>query len=135
MKHGADYSKLKFEGQSPFHLAVRDDHLDATSALLATGVDVNIGNGVDGSWPLLLTASDGHTAVLRALIQNGTDINRVNSHGATALQEAACGDEAGAFDMLVEACANMNAVEDARMRRYPCTSLSVDVASRPSLLW
>lgn len=43
--------------------------------------------------------SGGHTAILRALIQNGAEINGVNGHGATALHEAACGDEAGAIDI------------------------------------
>ena len=59
----------------PLHQAARQGHVEAVSALVAGGADVNLLGGGDGSTPMLIAAINGQFDVLIDLLEAGADPN------------------------------------------------------------
>jgi ankyrin repeat protein len=75
-------------GLTALHHAVRQGYVDATTALLDAGADINEKTG-DGHEPLLVALINGQFDVAMELIKRGADVNVASdSHGVTPLWAA-----------------------------------------------
>lgn len=114
-------------GVDPCSLALPDEadqrdalHIAATlndsrplRAMIAAGVDVN--HRCVGLTPLLLATRDsyyGRPEIVLALIANGADIHVRDEAGRTALHHAALSSEPAVLAMLLDAGAQVDAVDD-----------------------
>jgi uncharacterized protein len=74
-------------GMTPLLLAAREGRLEATSALLDVGADINIVDP-DQHTALILALINGHVDVAATLIERGADINMADRVGRTPLWAA-----------------------------------------------
>ena len=61
--------------------AARDGHIEAVSALVAHGADVDQVSGGDGSSPMVIAIANGHYSVAQFLLGQSADPNLVNIDG------------------------------------------------------
>ena len=112
------------DGNTPLHIAVRDDNMAEVQALLDSGADVNARNDY-GTTPLHSVRSNA--ALVQLLLANGADINASTAHNDTPLSSAAGGDLA-IVQILLDAGANPNGVEfDNIPLRYAVGSRNLPV--------
>ncbi|HAT37735.1 MAG TPA: hypothetical protein DCS75_04525 [Gemmatimonadetes bacterium] len=71
-------------GLSPLHHAVRQGHMEASTALLSGGAEINVVTG-DNTTPLLMAAINGQWDVAKLLLDLGADPNLSSDAGATPL--------------------------------------------------
>ena len=72
-------------GMTPLLFAAREGHLEAATALLDAGADVNQPREGDHTTPLLMASLNGHFDLGKYLLDRGADPNRTGENGATAL--------------------------------------------------
>jgi len=72
-------------GMTPLLFAAREGHLDAATALLAAGADVNQPRAGDQTTPLLMASLNGHFDLGKLFLERGADPNLAGDNGATAL--------------------------------------------------
>jgi ankyrin repeat protein len=72
-------------GMTPLLFAAREGHLEAATALLDAGADVNQPREGDHTTPLLMASLNGHFDLGKYFLDRGADPNRTGENGATAL--------------------------------------------------
>jgi ankyrin repeat protein len=72
-------------GLTPLLFAARQGHIDAATALLDAGADVNEPSKGDKTPPLLMAIINGHFDLAKVLIERGADVKAAASNGATPL--------------------------------------------------
>lgn len=98
-------------GETPLHVSVRSNNVDATRMLIKAGAAVNLKDS-HGNTPLHLSARDGYEEHARLLLSCGGDPNEKNSDTLTPLDYAVVYDRDGILEMLLEkdaAVARVNA--------------------------
>ncbi len=68
-------------GLTPLLLAAREGHLEAVTALVESGADVDRASGGDGSSPMVIAIGNGHYDVAQYLLDQGANPNLVNIDG------------------------------------------------------
>jgi hypothetical protein len=90
------------DGATPLYLAAEQNNLPICRALLARGVDINLGTFECFS-PLHAAANEGHTNVARFLIDAKADLNKTDSNKFTPIMLAAGQGHAKIVRLLAEA--------------------------------
>jgi uncharacterized protein len=72
-------------GLTPLHLAARQGEVDATTALLDAGANINQQMEGDKATPLLIATINGHFDLAKQLLEKGADPNLAQSNGVTPL--------------------------------------------------
>ena len=75
-------------GMSPLLYAARQGNLEAASALLEGGANVNEPSGSEHTTALVLAIANGHYDLARLLLEHGADANLANEQGLTPLYAA-----------------------------------------------
>lgn len=113
LRHGADSNLLDHNLYSPLHHAAKNCNANVVNALLAAGAAVNLRSSrPDESSALKLAASVGNDDVVRALIHHGADVNDYSWGGHTAMGTAASCNEESVLNILIEAGAKLEFVDD-----------------------
>jgi ankyrin repeat protein len=88
IKSGLVDLKAKNEdGETPLHLASRDNSIAIAKLLIERGADVDAkGNG--GWTPLHLATANNHTEIAKLLIELGADVNAKDKYGWAPLDSA-----------------------------------------------
>jgi ankyrin repeat protein len=76
-------------GCAALAVAVKAQHAEIVSVLLAAGADPLIRFGKHGMTPLLLAVGLGYTAVVKAFLAAGADLSQRDGHGNAAIHLAA----------------------------------------------
>jgi ankyrin repeat protein len=71
-------------GRTPLHYAALENDVEQVKALLAQGVDPNVGDQL-GFTALHFSAQQGAVEACRALLDAGAEVDPVNSYGNTPL--------------------------------------------------
>jgi ankyrin repeat protein len=77
-----------YGGLTPLLLAAREGAVDAATALLDGGADIDQTSAADGSSPLLMAALNGHFDLAVELLRRGADPRIASNAGATPLYAA-----------------------------------------------
>lgn len=96
--------------KTPLHLAIDAERTDTIDLLLASGIDVNLGNiesGIDNS-PLMDAAFNGHCDLLKKLLAAKSDVNKQGKQEMSALHLAARKCHVEIAEALISAKADMN---------------------------
>ncbi len=88
-------------------VAIKEGRLDEVSALLGSGVSVDLADR-DGKTPLSLAAEEGHTEITALLLKNGATVDGVRTDGATPLLIAASKGHSQLAALLLENGARIN---------------------------
>ena len=72
-------------GMTPLLFAARQGHIDAATALLDAGADVNQLSTGDRTSPLLMALINGHFDLAKLMIERGADVKLASDNGATPL--------------------------------------------------
>jgi ankyrin repeat protein len=72
-------------GLTPLLFAARQGHIDAATALLDAGADVNEPSKGDHTSPLLMAVINGHFDLAKVLIDRGADVKAASDNGVTPL--------------------------------------------------
>jgi uncharacterized protein len=72
-------------GLTPLLFAARQGHIDAATALIDAGADVNEPSKGDKTPPLLMAIINGHFDLAKVLIDRGADVKTASSNGVTPL--------------------------------------------------
>lgn len=114
IRNGAKVDALNYDFGSPLCVAVHNGHVSTTNALLVAGADTSlrIGGSCNDYSPLDIAARDGDTDIMRMLLRHKVDVMFADADGMTALHHAASADNADAVDLLVEAGADIEALEE-----------------------
>jgi len=100
---------VKADGEADLLLAAIRGDVEAVSALLDKGADVNVRHE-DGWNGLMLAAVNGHSPVVQALLDKGANVDaKENLMGQTALIWAVKGGHTATIKSLLKAGANVNA--------------------------
>jgi ankyrin repeat protein len=106
LSRGAEVSA---HGETALLFAALQGDVEAVSALLDNGADVNVRHE-DGWSGLLLAAANGHSLVVQALLDKGAKVEaKENLMGQTALIWAVKGGHTAVVKALLKAGANVNA--------------------------
>ncbi|CAM9317580.1 unnamed protein product [Scytosiphon promiscuus] len=105
---GADgNARNELDGMTALEHAVSGDHVDAATAIMEYGVDVNAsGANSDGRTPLHIAAILGRTEMASLLCRKGANVNASSSLGKTPLFVAASSGRMGAVQVLLAAGAD-----------------------------
>jgi ankyrin repeat protein len=104
-------------GDTALHVAARAGHLECVNQLLEAGAAVDAQNGL--GWTALFCAAYNHASdcgyplIIQRLIAAGADVNARIAFGLTPLMLAAGGGEAAVCKVLLEAGAEVKAVNDS----------------------
>ena len=90
------------DGATPLFLAAEQNNLPICRALLARGVDINLGT-FEGYSPLHAAANEGHTNIARFLIDAKADLNKIDSNKQTPIVLAAGQGHAKIVRLLAQA--------------------------------
>ena len=72
-------------GLTPLLFAARQGHIDAATALIDAGADVNQLSKGDNTPPLLMAIINGHFDLAKVLIERGADVKLASDNGVTPL--------------------------------------------------
>ena len=72
-------------GLTPLLFAARQGHIDAATALLDAGADINEPSKGDKTTPVLMAIINGHFDLAKVLIDRGADIKAASENGVTPL--------------------------------------------------
>jgi ankyrin repeat protein len=72
-------------GLTPLLFAARQGHIDAATALLDAGADINEPSKGDKTTPVLMAIINGHFDLAKVLIDRGADIKAASMNGVTPL--------------------------------------------------
>jgi ankyrin repeat protein len=98
---GADPLQPGMDGDTVVHFAAKANDPAYLDALLARGVDPNVGNAITGAGPLSAALMGEAEPQFRALLKAGADPNRADRMGNTALHVAGqINEPARALDLL-----------------------------------
>jgi ankyrin repeat protein len=75
-------------GMAPMHFAARQGQIDAVTALLDAGADIDQPIVGDNATPMILAAINGHFDLAKLLLDRGADPDARQHNGATALYAA-----------------------------------------------
>ena len=75
-------------GVTPLHFAARDGHIEAVTALLEAGADVNRVGAADKTSPLVIATINGHFDLAKSLLDRGADPKLAAEYGVTPLYAA-----------------------------------------------
>lgn len=95
----------------PLHAAARRGWVDAVSALLSNGSDIDSRNSEDQT-PLMLAAGFGHNETVGRLLAAGASVNLIDKGGETALHKAIRARSDKTADLLVNANANIDVSDE-----------------------
>lgn len=107
LEAGADANAAPV-GEPVIMTAARTGSVDAVTALLARGANVNATETSKGQTPLMWAAAENHESVVRVLLSKGADVRARSTTGFTALMLAARQGHLGAAKVLVESGADVN---------------------------
>jgi ankyrin repeat protein len=96
------------DGLTPLMRAAARGDVNAVTALVAAGADVNGTHAELRLSPLMFAAYFGHGPVVRALLDAGARANHKDTAGASAADWATAGDQAATADTLTRAGAQLN---------------------------
>ena len=120
LKHGAEVSRMNGHKMTSLHLASRGCNHDALVVLLEhcskTNLELINTPDEDGRTPLFVCSSSkshGATVCMRELIKFGAKLDVQNSHGNTALHNAAIGEKASRVKLLISQGADLSIKNDA----------------------
>lgn len=108
IKAGSNVNQQDADGDTPLHLAIRNDSLDAKTILflLKTGrVKIEMQNK-NGMTPLMVAAEAGRSDCIKMLLACKASVNAVDNKGNTALLWAVLNENARCAALLMEAGAD-----------------------------
>lgn len=116
-------------GEPVIMTASRTGIVEAVTALLTRGANVNATDTSKGQTPLMWAAAENHAPVVRVLLSKGADVRARSATGFTALMFAARQGHLASARLLVEAGANVN---DRTPEGTPLLTLAVEsLGTRP----
>jgi len=110
-------------GEPVIMTASRTGIVEAVTALLTRGANVNATDTSKGQTPLMWAAAENHAPVVRVLLSKGADVRARSATGFTALMFAARQGHLASARLLVEAGANVN---DRTPEGTPLLTLAVE---------
>ena len=96
-------------GVTPLHVAAREGHNDAVSALLDAGADLDARDD-HGRTPLFVASGAHKIETVRLLLEAGAAVNAARKDGRTALHAGA--ENRAMVELLLDAGADVNAGRD-----------------------
>jgi ankyrin repeat protein len=72
-------------GMTPLLFAARQGNIDAITALLAGGANINETSGSEHTTPLVMAIMNGHYDLAKVLVEHGADVNLANDEGVAPL--------------------------------------------------
>ena len=103
-----DVDLAQGDGSTALHWAAYWDELDAASALIEAGADVNAITRLGGLTPVFMAAKNGSALMLDLLFEAGSDVDSTNSNGSTLLMLTAAAGNVDAVKTLLERGAEVN---------------------------
>lgn len=94
-----------------FRAAAHNGNIDLVREALASGVAVDIADPVQGYTALLMAAYNGHRDVVALLLDHQAEVDVRDKAGKTPLMHACSGPFTDAAGLLIQAGANVNAME------------------------
>ena len=104
---GADVNVKNNDGDTPLHLAVKENNAEAIKFLLSQKADGNVKNN-DGDIPLHLAMKESNIEVVKILVSNGANVNTWDKNGMSPLHVASRGGNIEVVKILVSNGANVN---------------------------
>ena len=111
IQQGADiHRKDEFQGKTPLHWAVQQNHLEVAEFLLAKGANINMKSSLGGTFALMLASFNGYTEMVKMLLSKGADPNlkETSYFQETSLHSAAKNGHAEAVRALLAGGADLN---------------------------
>ena len=103
---GADKNKIyDFNGTSPLHNAIANDHKEIAKVLICAGADVNLADET-GRTPLIAAAERDQVELAKLLLAKGAKTANVDRHGFSALNYASFRGNVKIVKLLLAARAN-----------------------------
>jgi uncharacterized protein len=134
LKAGANLKIAQRSGETPLMTCAATGNVDAVTALLARGADVNASETRRGQTALMWAVARKHVVVTRALLARHADVNAHSKNGFTPLMFAAQLGDPEFVQMLLDEGANLNAVSPAYGRALLIAAASGHEALAISLL-
>jgi len=143
-EQGVDLHERNPQGNTPLHIAIREDCREGVALLIELGADVNattspktaeaagLPSGDSSDTPLLLAIRHGRTECVRMLLDVGADWGARDSGGNTALHLAVCAHVTECVRLLLGAgvaCSKDAVNDDGR------TPLHYAAKQHPECLW
>lgn len=102
LAHGADPEKKTTSGQTPLHLAIRDNQPDTARCLIDAGSNTNAIDKYDNRPLHLATEWGKHDDVIHLLVKHQADVNALGHCGFTALRKLVVGGRLGTIHFLLQ---------------------------------
>ncbi|CAN0427525.1 unnamed protein product, partial [Scytosiphon promiscuus] len=100
LEHGANVHATDRDGHTALHRAATNNDPRTLAVLVEAGADVSLRSAWNNTSPLDAAAVAGSVAAIRFLRKKGADVHAANTHGRTALHQAAVRDKAYAIEEL-----------------------------------
>jgi ankyrin repeat protein len=116
IKYKAEVNNRDMVGDTPIITAARNGNHEAVELLLGTGADLSACNdeGANALVEAVWRHDESHTKTIRILLKAGADANSRMKGKVTALMVAADRDAGGNIKLLIEAGADIDAIDDER---------------------
>ena len=88
IEFGADVNSVNQYKQTPLHIAVMNNKLEAVKILLPNGANINTKTRKESQSSLHIASKNGHIDMVKYLIEKGASINDVDISGDTPLDFA-----------------------------------------------
>lgn len=136
LRSGAVMTTEDAKGDTPLHLAAWAGHMEALTALLAHGADIDWLSGRDGYSPLWCSISAYHIDAARMLLRQGARVSlrSASGNGLLPLHQAAVTGQSAMCELLLERGAQVDNVDDDKNTPLHYAAASGSAASVKVLL-
>lgn len=111
IQNGASLTQTDTAGETPLHIASRNDYIAGVETLMRCKGDIDVPTP-HGWTALQLAARHGHEEIVDILLRNGADPNICGFHGWTALHYAARSGHRKVVEVLIGAGARIDVLDN-----------------------